>query len=125
MSLSTARDRALEFADRLHGLGPFSVDRFFGGAALARNGASFAFVIEGTLYLRVDDQSRPAFEARGASPFTYGTRARTVTVASYYALPEEIEDDADQLRDWAIDAIRAATLVKQNRRRPRRPASPP
>lgn len=123
MSLTAARDRALEFADRLHGLGPFSVNRFFGGAGLAMNGAAFAFVIKGVLYLRVDDASRPAFLARGSEPFTYATRVRTVRVDSYYALPEEIEDDPDLLRHWAMQAIRAATLAKPNRR-PRRGAAP-
>ena len=116
MSLSTARDRALEVGDRLQGLGPFSTDRFFGGASLASHGVTFGFVMQGVLYLRVDDLNRPDFVARGASPFRYSTRVRSVKVASYYALPEEIEDDVEQLRSWVIDAMRAASLVKQRQR---------
>jgi TfoX/Sxy family transcriptional regulator of competence genes len=112
MSMATARERAVEFADRLHAIGPVSVTRFFGGAGLVKNGLQFAFVIEGTLYLRVDDMSRPDFEALGAAPFAYASRAKTVKVASYYELPDQIADDGEALVRWAIRAVHAAATSK-------------
>jgi DNA transformation protein and related proteins len=112
MSMATARERALEFADRLRAIGPVSVTRFFGGAGLAKDGVQFAFVIEGTLYLRVDDLSRPDFEALDAAPFTYTSQSKTVKVASYYELPDQIADDGEALVLWAIRAVHAAAVSK-------------
>ena len=121
MSFAESRNRALDLADRLHELGPITVTRFFGGARLVRTGVQFAFVINGVVYLRVDDLSRPDFEALGASPFTYEGRSKPVIVASYYELPDEIRDNLDELRRWAIRAIHAAMAAKltSKHRRPR------
>lgn len=112
MSMAAARERALEFADRLRAIGPVSVTRFFGGAGLVKDGLQFAFVIEGTLYLRVDDLSRSDFEALGAVPFAYESQSKTVKVASYYALPDKIADDTEALVRWTIRAVHVAAAVK-------------
>ena len=119
MSPRSARDRALDLAGQLAAIGPIEVGRFFGGAGLACEGIQFAFVMKGTLYLRVDDHTRPAFEALDAAPFAYAGRSGTVTVASYYALPDEIADDPDDLLRWAERAHRAARTAKPSRARHR------
>ncbi|MGO9135358.1 MAG: TfoX/Sxy family protein [Methylovirgula sp.] len=108
MSKVATRDLALDLATRIEGLGAISVKRFFGGTALVVDGIQVGFVMKGSFYLRVDDASRTRFEALGMSPFTYPGRRKTVTVSSYYAAPDDIFDDNEQLRDWAIDAYRAA-----------------
>lgn len=109
MSIDTARARALELADYLAPLGQITVSRFFGGAGLSINQLQFGFVIKGTLYLRVDDKSRPVFEALGCEPFRYATKAKTVTVASYYQVPAAMEDDPEALLDW-VDRLRRGAL---------------
>ena len=125
MSLAGERERALELAERLHGIGPIAVTRFFSGAGLARDGVQFAFVIGGVIYFRVDDLARPDFAALGATPFAYASGSKTVTVASYYELPDEIADDPDRLRCWAIRAMHAAVAAKATGRgRGRRVRSP-
>jgi DNA transformation protein len=117
MSLAIAHEKALEFAHRLRVIGPISVTRFFGGAGLVRNGVQFAFIIKGVFYLRVDNLSRPDFEALGAAPFIYAGRSKTVTVASYYELPDKIANDHDELIRWVTRASHAATLAKSTGRR--------
>ncbi len=82
MSVTSARDRGHEFVECLSAIGPITVGRFFGGAGLVKDGVQFGFVMMGSLYLRVDDKSRAAFEALGAAPFSYAGRSKTVTVAS-------------------------------------------
>ena len=116
MSPTSTRDRALELAGQLAGLGPVAVTRFFGGAGLACEGIHFDFVMKGTLYLRVDDHTCPAFEALDAAPFAYAGRPGTVTVASYFALPDEIVDDPDELLRWAEQAHRAARTARPSSR---------
>jgi len=109
---NSARDIALDIAERIHGLGRVDVKRFFGGAALVADGVQFGFVMKGTLYLRVDDDSRPRFEALGAHPFSYAGGAKIVKVASYYAAPDDVLDNADELRLWAATAHRAALAAR-------------
>jgi len=123
MSGVIARARALDVADQLTGLGAVTVGRFFGGAALLIEGLQFAFVIKGSLYLRVDAETRPEFEARGAEPFRYTGRSGLVTVASYYEAPDDIAEDTEALRRWAARAHRAACLAaaKKPRRTLKRP----
>ena len=65
MTAASARDQALDIADRLHVIGPVEVTRFFGGAGLALEGRQFGFVMKGGLYLKADDLSRPMFEDMG------------------------------------------------------------
>lgn len=115
--MNASRDVALDLASRIEGLGTIHVKRFFGGAALVAEGIQFGFVMHGRLYLRVDDLSRDRFTALGAAPFAYAGATKTVTVASYYAAPDEVLADDDSLRDWAADAYRAARLTPRKRSR--------
>ena len=114
MSSSTeAREQALEVAERLASLGPVVVKRMFSGAGLSIDGINFAFVIGGTLYFRVDDRSRPEYEAMGLAPFRYDRPGRTVTVGSYYEAPDEVFDDDEALCDRARGAWQAALTASR------------
>lgn len=112
MKAVTARDLALDIAGRIEAFGPVSVRRFFAGAALVADGLQFGFVMKGTLYLRVDDASRPDFETLGARPFSYASGSRTVTVASYYEAPDDVLENADELCSWAARARIAALAAR-------------
>ena len=92
----------------LEPLGPVVFKRLFGGEGLSLGGVTFAFIMGQSLYLRVDDDSRPAYEDAGAEPFAYDTKSKRVTVRSFFAAPEDLYDDADQFRDWAQAALAAA-----------------
>ncbi|MGV0762059.1 TfoX/Sxy family protein [Tistrella mobilis] len=122
-SSADAREQALEVAERLAPLGPVIVKRMFSGAGLSIDGVNFAFVIGGTLYFRVDDQSRPAYEAMGLEPFRYDRPGRTVTVGSYYEAPDEVFDDDEALCDHARAAWQAA-LTASRARPPKKPRAP-
>jgi DNA transformation protein and related proteins len=117
VSATADRERAQELADRLRRIGSTSVTAFFGGAGIRLDGIQFAFIIEGTLYFRVDDQTRPAFEAHGSAPFRYSGHEKRVTVSSYYQVPEEVIDDPDELRKWAAKARATAARSGSARQR--------
>src|SRR5882724_11322953 len=85
------------FAD----FGPVTIRRMFSGFGISADGTNFALALRGGLYLRADDQTIPRFEAEGSKPFQYQTRAKTVTVGSYWQLPERLYDDPEELRRWA------------------------
>jgi len=92
------------FAD----FGPVTIRRMFSGFGISADGTNFALALRGGLYLRADDQTIPRFEAEGSKPFQYQTRARTVTVGSYWQLPERLYDDPEELTGWARAALAAA-----------------
>ncbi|MYM68641.1 TfoX domain containing protein [Pseudoduganella sp. FT55W] len=94
--------------EQLAPLGFLSSGRFFGGHAISYHGQQFAWVIGSTLYLRVNDSSRPQFEAAGSHPFTYTTKKGEITVRKFYTAPEFLLDDPEQLLSWSRLAIEAA-----------------
>ena len=95
-------------AELLEPLGPLASGRFFGGHGFKSGGAQFAMIMGGALYLRVDDGTRPAFEAGGSEPFSYATKRRRVFVRTYYEAPAELLDEPDELVTWAGRALDAA-----------------
>lgn len=94
--------------DALAPVGGITPRRMFGGAGLYCEGVFFAIVSGDVLYFRTDEAGREAFEAEGMEPFRYDTKARQVTVGSYYRAPERLFDDPDELVAWARTAIAIA-----------------
>ena len=87
--------------------GEVTARRMFGGYALYHEGLMFAIVVDNRLYLKVDDQNRPDFEALGLIPFTYPMKGREVAL-SYWSAPDAIFDDPSEAVRWARSAWEAA-----------------
>ena len=102
--------------DLFAGFGPIRIRRMFSGFGISADGTNFALALRGGLYLRADERTIPRFEAEGAKPFQYQTRARTVTVGSYWQLPERLYDDPEELTDWAKAALSAAQRAALSKR---------
>src|ERR1700722_9266231 len=100
------------FAD----FGPVTIRRMFSGFGISADGTNFGLALRGGLYLRADDQTIPRFEAEGSKPFQYQTRTKTVTVGSYWQLPERLYDDPEELTDWARAALAAAQRAALRKR---------
>jgi DNA transformation protein len=102
--------------DLFAGFGPVTIRRMFSGFGVSADGTNFAMVLRGAIYLRADEQTIPRFEAEGSKPFQYQTSSKTVTVASYWQLPERLYDDPDELTDWARAALAAAERAAVRKR---------
>jgi DNA transformation protein len=102
--------------DLFAGFGPVTIRPMFSGFGISADGTNFCMALRGGLYLRADDQTIPRFEAEGSKPFQYQTRAKTVTVGSYWQLPERLYDDPDELTDWARAALAAAQRAALKKR---------
>ena len=110
------------FAD----FGPVAVRRMFSGFGVSADGTNFALVLRGAIYFRADQQTIARFEAEGSAPFQYQTRAKTITVASYWQLPERLYDDPEELATWARASLAAAERAANAKRsRKRKPAKAP
>jgi len=90
-------------------LGQLGGGKFFGGHAIKHKGNQFAMVMGNTLYLRVSDGTRSEYEKRGSRPFAYSTKNGVVQVRKYYAAPDDLLEDQEQLLAWAKQAILAAS----------------
>ena len=88
--------------------GPVTLRRMFSGFGISVDGVNFAMALKAGLILRADAQTIPRFEAEGAKPFQYTTSKKTVTVASYWHVPERLYDDPDEFAEWARAALAAA-----------------
>ena len=86
---------------------PVSAKRMFGGHGIYHAGVMFALVADGTLYLKVDEESRGEFEAAGLAPFVYEAKGRRVSL-SYYRAPDAMPDEPEVAREWAERGWQAA-----------------
>ncbi|SDP45486.1 TfoX/Sxy family protein [Afipia sp. GAS231] len=100
------------FAD----FGPVTIRKMFSGFGISADGTNFALALRAGLYFRADEQSIPQFEAEGSKPFQYQTRAKTVTVNSYWELPARLFDDSEELSVWARTALAAAQRAAMKKR---------
>src|ERR1700709_1973493 len=106
--------------DLFSDFGPVTIRPMFSGFGISADGINFAMALRAGLYFRADDQTIPQFEAEGSKPFQYQTRAKTVTVGSYWQLPERLYHDPGELTGWARAALAAAeraALAKQPKRK--------
>ncbi len=88
--------------------GPVSVRRMFSGAGIFADGLMFGLVVRGEIFLKVDDETRPAFEAEGSKPFVYRRAEGREVALSYWRLPERLMDAADELARFARASLAAA-----------------
>lgn len=100
--------------------GRITVRKMFGGAGVYCDDLFFAIIGEDTLWLKVDDETRAAFEAAGLEPFVYEMKDGRTGTMSYYSVPDEIFDDEDERRRWvtlALDAAARAAKAKPKRKK--------
>jgi DNA transformation protein len=100
------------FAD----FGRVTIRKMFSGYGISADGTNFALALRAGLYFRADEQTIPQFEAEGSVPFQYQTRAKTVTVNSYWQLPARLFDDSEGLAEWARAALAAAQRAALRKR---------
>lgn len=110
-------------SEQLEILGPLRIKRMFGGAGLFASDVMFALEIDGAAYFKVDNATRPDFEAAGSEPFIYRTKVRTVAT-SYWRVPDHLLDEPDELVEWggrALAAARREAAAKPAKRRKKKP----
>ena len=100
------------FAD----FGPVTIRPMFSGYGISADGTNFALALRAGLYFRADEVTIPQYESEGSKPFQYQTRAKTVTVNSYWQLPARLFDDTEELSAWARAALAAAQRAALKKR---------
>ena len=102
-----ARGALLEFVlDQLDRIDQVAARSMFGGIGLYADAVFFAIIHRDTLYFKVDDKTRAAYQRAGMTPFKPFTN-RPMTL-QYYEVPARVLEDREALTRWARRAIAAA-----------------
>jgi DNA transformation protein len=110
-----AKDHFVEFCiEHFAPFGRIDSRYLFGGWRLYCNGAVFALIADGALYLKADECNIPDFEGRGLPAFRpFPNKPDTM---KYFQAPPEIFEDGDALRLWCGGAIAAGLRAKNKKK---------
>ena len=115
------------FADLFHAFGPVALRRFFGGEGLFAGDVMIGFVSDERIYFKTNEETRRAYLAEKAKPFSFAKRGETI-VTGYYAIPERLYDDPEELAQWARQAFdiasRSETVKRKRSKQARGTAAP-
>jgi DNA transformation protein len=104
--------------EQLAQLGAVRSQRMFGAAGLYCDELFFGIVSDDTLYLRTDEAGRAAFTSRGMRPFRPYADRPEVSM-TYFEVPAEVLEDAEQLAAWSRRSVAAALTAAGRGRAPR------
>lgn len=96
--------------DQLRDLDGVEARRMFGGFGIYQDETFFGIVHKGRLYFKIDEASVPEYRKRKMKPFRPNAKQ---TLMSYYQVPLEILEDAEQLGAWARRAIRCQEKTRR------------
>jgi DNA transformation protein len=109
------------FDDLFAKFGPIKLRRFFGGEGICAGEIMFGMVFGNRIYLKTDDQTRKAFVAEECEPFSFEKQSTGETIVTgWYAIPDRLYDDADELARWARAALDVATHSETVQKKVRR-----
>jgi DNA transformation protein len=95
--------------------------RMFGAIGLYSDGVFFAIIDNDSVFFKTDDSTRERYVERGSEPFR-PYKDRPEVSMSYFHVPVDILEDADELVPWARAAVRAAATSAESKRKPKRAA---
>jgi len=93
------KDFVLDQLDDLRGL---TCRAMFGGYGLYQGATFFGIVHKGRLYFKVTPETVGRYMDHGMKPFRPNTKQ---TLKSFYEVPVEIIEDAEQLTCWAAQSV--------------------
>ncbi len=95
----------------LEGAGPVRCRRMFGGWGFYVGDLFVALLAADRLYLKVNAQTQPRFQAAGGEPFVYGGKDKPMQLG-YYSPPAEALDAPALMQPWVLLAVQAALAAR-------------
>jgi len=102
--------------EQLERTGRITSRRMFGAVGLYCDGVFFGLIDDDTLFFKVGDETRTEYESRGMKPFRPYADKPEVSM-SYFTVPVDVLDDAEELVSWARRAVKVAAAAPKNPRR--------
>jgi DNA transformation protein len=107
--------------EALEPMGRVSLRKMMGGATLYLDGAIFAIMVDGELWLKADEESNAVWDEAGCTErFTVTFKDGTIDRMNYRRPPSDVYDDPDEMRRWAqvaVDAGLRRPVKKRSRKR--------
>lgn len=94
--------------DQIGRVVPVRSRRMFGGLGLYSEDLFFGVVDDDVLYFKVDDQTRPRYEAAGSAPFN----PMGSPMNGYWRVPGTVLEDVAELTVWVNEAVEVAARAK-------------
>ena len=114
------------FDDLFSEFGPIKLRRFFGGEGIYAGDLMIGMIFDDTVYFKTDEETRRSFVAAKTKPFSF-TKGKELVVTTWFALPDRLYDDPEELAQWARAAQRVAAAspaAKKKARKALKPARP-
>jgi DNA transformation protein len=108
--VSVSNDFVAYAVEQLGSLTRVTSRRMFGGVGLYADGLFFALIADDTLYFKVDDSNRADYEQRGSKPFCPFPDKSDFSM-SYYDVPADLLEDAEELSRWARKSVGVALVA--------------
>jgi DNA transformation protein len=113
------------FDDLFSEFGPIRLRRFFGGEGVYSGDVMIGMVFDDKIYFKTDEETRKPFIAEACKPFSFLKRSTGETiVTTWFALPDRLYDEPDELADWARAAARVARAAPAAKKKHKPPAVP-
>jgi DNA transformation protein len=98
------------FDDLFEVFGRVALRRFFGGEGIYSGDVMIGMVFDDRIYFKTDETTRKDFLAERTKPFTFKkTSTGETVVTGWFALPDRLYDDPDELAVWARKALAVAS----------------
>jgi DNA transformation protein len=107
------------FDDLFAPFGRIVLRRMFGGEGIYADSLMFGLVVDDRIYFKTDDLTRAAYVAEQCDAFTYGTKDGRHVSLSYFAIPERLYDDPEELAGWARRAHAVARAKPKAKPKPK------
>ena len=106
------------FSDLFAEFGPIRLKRFFGGEGIVADEVMIGMVFDDIIYFKTDEETRARFVAEKTKPFSFLKRSTGETiVTTWFALPDRLYDDPDELAEWARAALAVARNAEAGKKR--------
>ena len=110
------------FDDLFNPFGPIRLRRFFGGEGIYADEVMIGMIFGDTIYFKTDEDTRKLFVAEKCRPFSFVKhKSGETVVTTWFALPDRLYDDPEDLAQWARAALavaKAAPTAKKKKRKP-------
>jgi DNA transformation protein len=114
------------FDDLFSEFGPIRLRRFFGGEGIYAGDVMIGMIFGDTIYFKTDEETRKPFVAEKSKPFSFVKhKSGETVVTTWFALPDRLYDEPDELAEWARAALqvaKAAPAAKKKRAAAKQPA---
>lgn len=110
------------FDDLFSEFGPIALRRFFGGEGIYAGDTMIGMVFDDIVYFKTDEETRKTFAAEKTGPFSFH-KGKELVVTTWYAIPDRLYDDPEELAQWARAAHKVATVSPAARKKAHKKAA--